>query len=140
MGMLFSTFCWHVEDLWLNSINYSHKGATKTWYIIPEAFKQAFDDYVLKKTNNKRQLLNSLTFIIDPLELKNNGIQVYKAYQRPGQFILTLFNAYHCGFSQGYNVGQAVNLTTIDSLDIIAKALESIYYRLKSFKPPAICY
>lgn len=53
MGMLFSTFCWHVEDLWLNSLNYSHKGAIKTWYVIPESDKAAFDDYVLKKTGKR---------------------------------------------------------------------------------------
>lgn len=53
MGMLFSTFCWHVEDLWLNSINYSHKGAIKTWYVIPEADKEKFDQYVLRKTGKR---------------------------------------------------------------------------------------
>lgn len=68
MGMLFSSFCWHVEDLWLNSINYSHKGATKTWYIIPESDKAKFDSYVLKRYGN-REFLNSINFMIDPLEL-----------------------------------------------------------------------
>lgn len=43
MGMMFSTFCWHVEDLWLNSLNYSHTGATKTWYIVPKSHKDKFD-------------------------------------------------------------------------------------------------
>ena len=104
MGMMFSTFCWHVEDLWLNSLNYSHKGAIKTWYVVPESDKQAFDDFILKKTG-KREFLNSITYMIDPAEIMANGITVYKAYQRPREYILTLFGAYHAGFSQGWNVG-----------------------------------
>lgn len=35
VGMQFATFCWHVEDLYLNSVNYNHNGETKTWYVIP---------------------------------------------------------------------------------------------------------
>lgn len=50
MGMMFSSFCWHVEDLWLNSLNYSHKGGTKTWYVIPKKHKEKFDEYVKGKT------------------------------------------------------------------------------------------
>lgn len=33
-GMKFACFCWHCEDLFLNSMNYMHDGAPKTWYKI----------------------------------------------------------------------------------------------------------
>ena len=32
LGMLFSSFCWHREDIYLASINYLHVGAAKQWY------------------------------------------------------------------------------------------------------------
>ena len=31
-GMLFSMFCWHVEDNYMYSVSYLHEGAPKTWY------------------------------------------------------------------------------------------------------------
>lgn len=31
VGMLFSAFCWHVEDHLCHSVNYMHLGADKTW-------------------------------------------------------------------------------------------------------------
>lgn len=31
-GMLFASFCWHVEDLYMYSTNYMHKGNAKTWF------------------------------------------------------------------------------------------------------------
>ena len=112
MGALFSTFCWHVEDLGVNSLNYNHKGGIKTWYVVPGSHKENFNSYVKKKyclNSHKQSLLDRITFMVDPLELINAGIPVYKAYQRPRDFICTFFSAYHCGFSQGYNIGEAVN-------------------------------
>ncbi|XP_024979680.1 putative lysine-specific demethylase JMJ16 isoform X5 [Cynara cardunculus var. scolymus] len=35
IGMCFSSFCWHVEDHHLYSMNYMHFGASKMWYGIP---------------------------------------------------------------------------------------------------------
>ena len=35
VGMLFSSFCWHNEDNYLFSINYSHFGECKQWYGVP---------------------------------------------------------------------------------------------------------
>lgn len=138
MGMLFSSFCWHVEDLWLNSLNYNHCGSTKTWYVVPEADKEKFDQYVIRKTG-RRQFLNSITYMLDPLELIENGIRVYKTYQRPREFVLTLFNAYHAGFSQGFNVGEAVNVVTPDSLPVIKKFL-TLSAATKGQKAPVISY
>lgn len=50
-GTLFSTFSWHIEDLYLNSINYHHVGACKTWYGVAaqhaDAFEQVVQDEVL---------------------------------------------------------------------------------------------
>ena len=90
MGMMFSTFCWHVEDLWLNSLNYSHVGATKTWYVIPRKDKEKFDEYVKRKTG-RTDLLNRITYMLDPLEVMEAGITVYRADQRPGEYICTFF-------------------------------------------------
>ena len=35
IGMLFSMFCWHKEDVNLYSMSYNHHGEPKTWYGVP---------------------------------------------------------------------------------------------------------
>lgn len=57
--------------------------------------------------------------MLDPLEILKAGIKVYKTYQNPGEYVCTFFKAYHAGFSQGFNIGEAVNFVTIDSLKVI---------------------
>lgn len=43
IGMKYSTFCWHYEDLMLYSINYSHWGKPKLWYCVPENQRAKFE-------------------------------------------------------------------------------------------------
>ena len=73
MGMKFSSFCWHVEDLYMNSLNYNHKGSTKTWYVIPESDKEKMDNYILNKcsqvSKGKKTFIHRITLLVDPLDL-----------------------------------------------------------------------
>jgi JmjC domain, hydroxylase len=48
-GALFSTFCWHIEDLYLLSVNYLHIGAPKTWYGVPAKYADQFEKVVADK-------------------------------------------------------------------------------------------
>lgn len=43
VGMLFSSFCWHNEDNYFYSINYSHFGAIKQWYGVSGANATKFE-------------------------------------------------------------------------------------------------
>ena len=51
IGMLFSTFSWHVEDLNLYSVNFHHAGASKTWYGVPAKEAKAFERVALDKVH-----------------------------------------------------------------------------------------
>jgi|LauGreDrversion4_2_1035121.scaffolds.fasta_scaffold538616_1 hypothetical protein len=114
-GMLFSSFCWHTEDLYLYSLNYMHEGAEKIWYSISHTQKNKMDDYIKNKyfaTYLKQpDLVHRLTVHISPLELIKNGIKVYRAVQKPGEIIITLPKGYHSGFSTGLNFAEAVNFS-----------------------------
>jgi len=118
-GMLFSTFCWHTEDLYLYSLNYMHEGAAKIWYSISHTDKEKMDDYVKKKYYatllKEPNLLHKLTVHISPLELMKKGIKVYRVVQNPGELIITLPKGYHCGFSTGLNMAEAVNFSVISN-------------------------
>ncbi|CAN6253670.1 unnamed protein product [Urochloa humidicola] len=97
IGMLFSMFAWHVEDHYLYSINYHHCGAAKTWYGIPGSAASDFE---------------KVTTIFPPNILLHHHVPVYRAVQKPGEFVITFPRAYHSGFSHGFNCGEAVNFAT----------------------------
>ncbi len=115
LGMLFSTFCWHTEDLYLYSLNYLHDGSPKIWYGIPLKDKEKMDDYIKNKYYGillkQPDLIHRLTVHIDPKELKASGINVFRVVQNPGDLILTLPKAYHTGFSTGINMAEAINFS-----------------------------
>ena len=115
LGMIFSTFCWHVEDLFLFSLNYMHYGSPKIWYSLPINQKEKMNSFIKEKYKlinpKNKNLIDKLTLLIDPLELEENGIEVNRTIQNPGEIILTLPNSFHAGFSTGFNIAEAVNFS-----------------------------
>jgi histone demethylase JARID1 len=84
-------------------------------YGIPHNQKEKMDKFIKEKYYQtllkEPDLVHHLTVFINPLELIENGIEVYKAIQNPGEIILTLPKGYHTGFSTGFNIGEAVNFS-----------------------------
>jgi len=136
-GMLFASFCWHVEDLYMYSTNYMHKGAAKTWYCIPGDYKEAFDNIIKEKFGvlffKEPSLLYSIVLTMNPLELVKRKIPVYRTEQKAGELIITFPQVYHAGFSHGFNVSEAVNIA-MPAWIPNAKQATSDYARDGSFK------
>jgi JmjC domain, hydroxylase/ARID/BRIGHT DNA binding domain/jmjN domain len=119
-GSMFSTFCYHAEDLNMMSINYMHEsdsGGGKVWYGASSgpgalAFEAAMRTAVPELFLVQPDLQFELVTMVSPVELVARGATVYRAVQRPGEYILTFPQAFHGGFSLGYNIAEAVNFFT----------------------------
>lgn len=132
IGMLFSTFCWHVEDNNLYSINYLHQGASKTWYGIPDTSADHFEE-VMRKTVPELfkihpNLLFMLVTMLSPRILVQNKVPVYHTVQREGEFMITFPKAYHAGFSHGFNCAESCNFALEDWLSYGRESLERYRY------------
>ena len=107
VGMLFSSFCWHVEDNHLYAVNYMHAGAPKTWYGVPaaaaDAFEAAFRAEVPDLWARDPRLLFRLCTMVSPRALAARGVRPARALQAAGEFVVTFPRAYHAGFSHGFN-------------------------------------
>ena len=82
VGMKFSTFCWHFEDMMLPSINYNHHGKPKLWYGAPESSREKFDKAVKDKCallfkKDPNILLDVIT-MISPAYLLSQGVRITK--------------------------------------------------------------
>ncbi|CBF74118.1 hypothetical protein AN8211.2 [Aspergillus nidulans FGSC A4] len=134
VGMCFSTFCWHNEDHYAYSANYQHFGATKTWYGIPgadaEAFEEAMRQAVPELFEGQPDLLFQLVTLMPPDQLRKAGVNVYALDQRAGQFVITFPQAYHAGFNHGFNFNEAVNFAPVDWEPFGAAGVE----RLQAFR------
>ena len=137
IGMLYSSFCWHYEDLMMYSINYMHEGAGKMWYAIPTQHRAKFEKVAKKKMSSKVEDSNFLLHInsmVNPCYLVENGVQVYSTLQKPGEFILTFPESYHAGFSVGLNIAEAINFGLPSWLPHAEKAM-SLYLRTREKVP-----
>lgn len=120
VGMCFSTFCWHVEDHHLYSLNYMHWGAPKMWYGVPgkDALKleAAMKKHLPNLFEEQPDLLHNLVTQFSPSILKSEGVPVFRCIQHSGEFVLTFPRAYHAGFNCGFNCAEAVNVAPLDWL------------------------
>lgn len=81
-GSCLSSFCWHIEDHALYSVNYLHEGASKIWYGIPsnsaDAFEMAMKDALPHLFKADPNLLQRLVTQLSPNELIKRQIPVYR--------------------------------------------------------------
>ncbi|XP_010529338.1 PREDICTED: probable lysine-specific demethylase JMJ14 isoform X2 [Tarenaya hassleriana] len=128
VGMCFSTFCWHVEDHHLYSLNYLHMGDPKIWYGIPGDLALSFENAMKKHLpdlfEEQPDLMHELVTQLSPSILKDEGVLVYRTVQNSGEFILTFPRAYHSGFNCGFNFAEAVNVAPVDWLAHGQQAVE----------------
>ncbi|CAA7040550.1 unnamed protein product [Microthlaspi erraticum] len=128
VGMCFSSFCWHVEDHHLYSVNYLHFGEPKVWYGVPRShatkLEQAMKKHLPDLFAEAPDLLHGLVTQFSPSVLTTEGVPVYRAVQQPGEFVVTFPKAYHSGFSTGFNCAEAVNMAPVEWLSHGQKAVE----------------
>ncbi|AQK55555.1 Lysine-specific demethylase JMJ703 [Zea mays] len=128
VGMCFSSFCWHVEDHHLYSLNYMHWGAPKMWYGVPGKdavnLEAAMRKHLPDLFEEQPDLLHNLVTQFSTSLLKSEGVPVYRCVQHEGEFVLTFPRAYHAGFNCGFNCAEAVNVAPIDWLPIGQDAVE----------------
>lgn len=111
IGSRFSSFCWHVEDDFLYSINLVYRGAPKTWYSVPASDHALIEAAYARLFPGAaaRQPLARKTTLLNPKTLASEGVRVYRTVQRAGEFVITFPRAYHSGFNHGINFAEAVN-------------------------------
>jgi hypothetical protein len=78
VGMRYSTFCWHYEDLMLASINYHHWGKPKLWYGVPEKDRERFERAVKQKISllfkEDPNLLHGVVTMVSPTYLQSQNV------------------------------------------------------------------
>ncbi|KAJ0975769.1 hypothetical protein J5N97_017734 [Dioscorea zingiberensis] len=144
IGMCFSSFCWHVEDHHLYSLNYMHFGDPKVWYGVPGSDAVKLEDAMRKNLpelfEEQPDLLHELVTQLSPSVLKSEGVPVYRAIQKSGEFVLTFPRAYHSGFNCGFNCAEAVNVAPVDWLPHGQCAVEALQQDSKNFKWQSVCH
>lgn len=85
VGMMFSSFCWHVEDHLFYSINYLHFGEPKRWYSVPyechEQFEAVFRDSLPEQFAAQPDLLFQLVTMLSPRILQQHSVPTFSTVQ-----------------------------------------------------------
>jgi len=115
-GQWKASFCVHVEDMNLSSINYIHAGHPKQWYALAPSDHSKFEllaSSLYQQLQSKcREFLRHKHVLLKPSKLRERGLVVRQTVQREGEFVVTWPCSYHQGFNLGFNVAESVNFAT----------------------------
>lgn len=76
VGMLLTTFGFHIEDCDLGSLNYHHEGSPKVWYIVPGEEGKKLEQLFHKNTKELCNLyIRHESIIVPPSYLQKHGIK-----------------------------------------------------------------
>uniref|UniRef100_A0A0A9C2K5 REF6 n=1 Tax=Arundo donax TaxID=35708 RepID=A0A0A9C2K5_ARUDO len=125
---------WHVEVRDLQSLNYMHSGAPKTWYgDVMLAFVHGYSGEV--NSLETFAMLGDKTTVISSEVLVDSGILCCRLVQNAGECMITFPGSYHCGFSHGGNNIIWIHLLLISIFGRIICNKESTDY---SWLPPRL--
>ena len=93
-----------------------HEGHAVSRHAADASLEETLRAFLMNRFREVPDLVYHLVTMIGPSILLNKGIDVYKAYQEPGTFMVTFPQAFHGGFSTGGNIGEAVNFALPDWL------------------------
>lgn len=81
VGMLFTSFCWRLQQHLLYNANYRHWGKPVQWYGVPaacsEAMTDAFARALATEAASQPGVLWSPATLLDPALLQSQGVAVY---------------------------------------------------------------
>lgn len=126
IGMLYTWFCLHCEDSDLASVNYLHSGAAKHWLCVPRSEGSKFKQVIFDLLNTKydcETIYRHKCFIVDENFLLKHQIKYTKVVQNAGEFVFTLYGAFHWGWNAGFNVCESMNLASPKFRNIHAEAI-----------------
>ena len=125
-GQWKASFCVHVEDMNLSSINYIHAGHPKQWYALAPAdhtkFEQLAATLYHQLQSTCHEFLRHKHVLLKPSKLRERGLVVRSTVQREGEFIVTWPCSYHQGYNLGFNIAESVNFATEEWIEWGLKA------------------
>ncbi len=115
-----ASFSNHVEDHYLYSFSFLHRGASKFWVIIAPWAAGRFEAYLEKymrvrwqsrwqESMGCSQFARHCPLWVNLGALRAWGIPFHVVEQRQGDLIVTAPGAYHQGWNGGANIAEAVN-------------------------------
>lgn len=133
---LYTSSGWHVEPHFLPQISYNHFSHPRIWYATPASDSRKILSVlhdIAPRLIPGNHLLDRNSVMVPPAEISSRGINVCRAVQKPGEFIITAPKAYLSNLSLGLNVNEVVNFATEEWLHHCSDSVS--LYQSWSLKP-----